>query len=498
MLRGAGLMAVKSLKTIKPIYWVPPIYTTNWKLTVERSDGSIDDITDIVIKGKIEDGVTEGIGIFEFEIPNPNNTYTDAWTGMEILRYYSDYAKSATSLRFRGRIEKSSNQNNNIKITGRSESLFVMDQSVNKDYDNEDAGVAIKDLFDTYGQSRFDTSEIDISTGISIILTFSDTPFWDVVTAICLASGYDCYIAPDLKVKFFLAGSIINTTEGIVHEHNLIEVGDFASDLQFVKNKIRVIGGNIDGVQVIYTANDTDSQTTYGIRRETVNDDGIVTFNAAKDLGEFVLNERKDPPIVGEVKGIHLATIQPGEKIRISAPDEGIPPGKYRAVHYKHEIEDGQGYTTATINKEPRKLSHVLKDRIQREHKRVDASINPNDLDFSEIETFNSNLGEHSDTVITGGVLKISSGKSSGIWTSPAYNTPNSDNVDKISIGLVGDNIPGVEIEVSVDNGITFQPIVKDELKDISISFGNTIVIRFTLTEENTQIDSYQIQYSTA
>ena len=48
-------MAVKSIKTIRPKVWVPPIYSTNYKVTVERDDGTIDDITDILINLKIED-----------------------------------------------------------------------------------------------------------------------------------------------------------------------------------------------------------------------------------------------------------------------------------------------------------------------------------------------------------------------------------------------------------------------------------------------------------
>jgi len=283
-------MPVRNLRSLKPQIWVPPIYSANWKMTVERSNGSVDDITDLIISAQIEDGVTEGIGSFEFEIPNPNETYTSAWTGMEIFRYYCDYAGGTpTSLRFRGRIEKPSKRDSNVKVTGRSEALFVHGQDVYKTYVAQDAGVIMKDLFDTYGESRFDTSEIDTSTGILLTLTFADVPFFDVVQAVGIAAGYDCYVAPDLVVEFFIAGSRTNSGEGIVHDMNLIRVGDFAPDLSFVKNQIRVNGGVIDGVQVFFTANDRDSQNgtsstpAYGIRRETINDDGIITFAAAKD-----------------------------------------------------------------------------------------------------------------------------------------------------------------------------------------------------------------------
>ena len=40
---------VRSFKTIKPQVWIPPIYSANYKVTIERSDGTIDDITDILL-----------------------------------------------------------------------------------------------------------------------------------------------------------------------------------------------------------------------------------------------------------------------------------------------------------------------------------------------------------------------------------------------------------------------------------------------------------------
>ena len=490
-------MSARSLRGITPKIWVPPIYSANWRITVERSDSTIDDITDLISSLKIEDGVTEGIGIFEFTLHNPNETYTNVWTGMEIFRYFCDYASGTpTTLRFRGRIEKPSNQNNMLKVTGRSETLFVHDQTISKSYVAQDAGVIIKDFFDTYGEGRFDTSGIDISTGVLLTLTFIDTPFWDAVEAVCTASGYDCYVAAALTVEFFLAGSRTNTEEAIVHDYNLIEVSDFSLDLQFVKNKIRVIGGLVDGVQVIYTANDSTSQATHGIRRETVNDDGVVTSAAAKELGEFVLSERKNPPTVGEIKGIHLASIQPGESIRCSSPMENIPPGAYRITHYKLEINDGQGFTTVTINKEPKKISHILKERIQREHKKTDSAANPSDLDFAEIELFNEDTGITQNAEIIDGVLKIAEGFSTGKWVNTAYPTLDGNSVDQIRISTVGDNAPGLRIEVSADNGLNYQDIDRDVTATIGAP-GKSIIVRLTMSGTSTQVDSLKIQYST-
>jgi len=486
--------AVKTLKTIIPKVWVPPIYSANYKVTVERTDGTIDDITDILLSLKIEDGVTQGIGNFEFEIPNPNETYSNVWNGMEIFRYYCDYAAGTpTTLRFRGRVEKPSKRNNNVLVTGRSESLFVHGQNVHKDYVNKDVGYIVKDLFDTYGQDRYDVSEIDVSTGTTVTMTFSDIPFWDVIESICLASSYDCYVSCNLIVKFFASGSITNTTDGIVHDYNLIEVGDFAPDLSFIKNQIRVIGGTIDGVQVIYTANDSTSQTTNGIRREVINDDGIITYDSAKELAEFILAEKMDPPIIGEVKGLLLATIQPGEKIRLSSPLENIPPATYEIITYTNEIGDEGLYTTVKINKESKRVSHIFKERIQREHRRTDSSSNVDDLDYSEIELFNADAGTHSTTEVTNGVLKTTGG-ASGTWISASYGPGDNRIVKNVKVDLVGENLPGVSIQISYDSGNTYISVEKGKLR--SIGLGESLIIKLVFSSATTQINSMVVQYS--
>ena len=487
-------MAVKNIQTIIPHVWIAPIYSANYKVTVEREDVTIDDITDIILNLKIEDGVTEGIGNFEFEIPNPNQTYSDVWNGMEIFRYYCDYATTATTLRFRGRIEKPSKKNNNVLVTGRSEALFVHGQNVHKVYVDTDIGFIIKDLFDTYGQGRYDTSGINVSTGITVTMTFLEIPFWDAIEAVCTSSSYDCYVSANLTVEFFASGSRTNTDEAIVHDYNLIEVDDFAPDLSFIKNQIRVIGGLIDGVRVMYTANDTTAnQIKYGIRREIVNDDGIITYAAAKELADFSLSSRKDPPVIGNAKGLLLATIQPGEKIRLSSPLENLQPGTYNIITYTHEIGDEGLYTTVKINKESKRISHILKERIQREHKTTDASSNIDDLDYSEIELFNADIGTTSNTKITEGVLKLVNENVSGNWISPNYGPDDGRIFDEVKIDLVGDNLPGAKIEVSYNDGVSYQTVNRGTI--FTLGIGLRIVIKLTLSSA-TQIDSLLVQYS--
>lgn len=490
-------MAVKNIQTKRPKIWIPPLYSANYKITVERNDGTLDDITDIILNMTIEDGVTEGIGNFKFEVPNGNETYTTTWTGMEIFRYYSDYATDATTLRFRGRIEKPSKIDNNIVCTGRGEALFVHGQNVFKSYIAQDSGVAIKDLFDTYGESRYDTSEIPLSTGELITLTFTDLPFWDAIEAICTSSGYDCYVNASLVVKFFAQGSIINSIEGIIHDNNLISTGDFASDNTYIRNQIRVTGGTINGVKVRYTANDLVSQASKGIRSKNIINDGIITFDAAKELANFELTNNTAEPNVGKIKCTLLSTIQPGEKLRISDPLNNIQPGTYRIIQYEHNIDmSGDLTTTVIMNKKPRTLSLILKDRIKRENETPDSTDNQYNLDFATIELFNESTGSFINTQASDGILQLTPGKTTGKWISPTYSSATGTDITKILIALVGDNLPGVTIEVSTNNGISYTTVTRDELINFSVT-GKSIKVRLSLLGSTTQIDSMQLQYST-
>jgi len=491
-------MAATNFKKIKPNVWIPPIYTANYKITVERSDGTVDDITDEIINLVVEDGVTEGIGTFEFELPNPNETYTTAWTGNEIFRYYKDYAPTATTLRFRGRIEKPSKIANNVKVTGRSESLFVVERTVTKKFSDTDTAVILLDLFNTYGDSRYTLTSIPATSGTQISVDWVDKPFWDAVIELCFASNYDCIIYPDLTVQFFAIGSINNETDAIVFDLNLFEVGDFAPDLQFVRNQVRVYGGVIEGSQIIYTANDTTSQTANGIRRRNISDDTITTFQQAVDLGNATLAEEKNPPQVGEIKAVLLATIQAGENIRISAPFDGLDLDFYRCLIWKDEISQDMLSTTVTINKQPKRISNVFKDRINRESRTQSTTSNPEDLDFAKTETYSTDVGTHSNTEIVNSVLKKAVAGSLGTWTSPSSETPDGNDVSSIVLLAAGTNTPGATFKVSLNGGDTFETVTLDTLTTLSSTVGSEIQVKIELDDDDTQISSYTIQFNTS
>ena len=113
-------MVVRNLTSITPVIWIPPIEGPNWKITVTRSDSTVDDITDYITDLEVIDMVTTGIGSFSVTIINADDAFTDVWTGNEEFTYYCDYGSGTpTTKMFTGRIEKISHTNYQITIRGR-------------------------------------------------------------------------------------------------------------------------------------------------------------------------------------------------------------------------------------------------------------------------------------------------------------------------------------------------------------------------------------------
>ena len=490
-------MPVRNIRKIKPKVWIPPKYHTKYGITVTRKDGTVDTITAKIANLEIKEGVTDSIGSFSFEIYNPNETYTGIWTGNEIFRYYSDYATTATTLRFRGRVEKVSYSGDKIKVNGRSEGVKLMDVKVTESYSNTECGVILKDLVAKY--ATFATvNNVNTST-TALTLTWTEKPFWDCIKELSEASGFDCYLDKDLDFHFFEIGSVINKNEGMVHGMNLIEVGEFAQDLSQIKNRIIVYGAERDGIQVIYTAESLDTDygvnSDFGVHEEVIDDDSVVTETQAQELADALLDKNKNPPVVGEVKSILLATIQPGESIRLSSPLNNLPPGEYQCVDYKHTlgIQSGMLTTTVSVSKEPRKIYHIMKTLIEGQNKQQKTSINPHKMKFSYNFLFDNDSGTHSDTEISNGVLKLQSGKSSGVWRSVGRDV--SSNVSQVYLIVVGETLDGALIQVSCNHEVNYQTLTDKQLTTMTTAKGDNITIKVTLSNADTQIDSLSLMY---
>jgi hypothetical protein len=223
-------------------------------------------------------------------------------------------------------------------------------------------------------------------------------------------------------------------------------------------------------------------------------DANIKTETQAQERADYELSINKDPPLVGDVIAFGLPTLQPGEKIQISDPLSNLNPDYYKILKYKHEFR-GIMKTMLTIEKEPRQIHHLIKDRIGAEQK-LSEMPNPNEMRYSWIDTFDADSGIHSDesTKITDGVLKTDGG-ASGTWISD--NKALSSDAIAYELRVNGDVLAGTTYYVSSDGGSTWQSVAAlNTAYDMSPP-GSNLKIKVVLSSASTQIKSLSLMYKT-
>lgn len=484
---------ISALGRTKPIpvwVWIPPTFNPVWK--IELYDGTTTyDVTDIVIKGEYKWGVTETIGKFEFKIDNSAQTYTNTFVPYNEIRVYLDYGATATTLRFKGLIERVSKKEHTLVLSGRGPAAKYSGKNVTYSAISTARSDILSAVISKYF-SDLTTTNLEADTGTATVNYF-DIPFWDFVEDICGQATNDAYIDSSFDFHYFSQSSRQNTTEAVVHEYNLIETGDFAPDASFVYNKIKVYGQETNGVPLIATAEDSNSQDTYEVKELKINDSSITTQEQAQVRADYELSVNKDPPVIGSVFSLGLPTLAPGERLRISDPLNGLNPGYYNVFEFIHKFSNDNPFMTEiTIKKERTTIPNILKKRIKFESD-ISAVSNPNEMDYSIIEDYNSDTGTNSGTTISTGALKVTSGGSSGTWTSDSISLKG--DIQTLEVRLAGTGY--LVLRVSFDGGITYINIFPNVLYTvISDLIITDIKIQIVLQTSNTQINTMGTLYT--
>ena len=485
-------MAVRSLRHIPIFSWIPSIYDMEFKIEIVDSSGNTYNITDEIVEGEYTDGVTETIGNFTFTIDNTDEDYTGKFSLYDEIRIYMDYATSATTKVFTGLLEKVSTKGEDIVITGRSIASRVMGVTVTyaaTDYTHEILSTILTNYVSYITKTNIDTTE---ATDNSITVNWYQKPFWECVQELCNRSGYDAYIDANSDFNYFVSGTRNNNTEAVVHDHNLEEVGDFTPDLSIVKNRIIVYGAKVEGMQIIWTAEDSNSINLYDVSEEIINDSSVVTTAQAQARADYELSIRKDPPIVGEITSLGLPTILPGERIKISDPDSNIQPNYYNIQKFTHKFSsDDVPLTILTIQKEINTIPKILKKRITFETQATDME-NPNEMRYSWNFDFNTDSGVHTNTEITDSLLQLQTGQSSGNWISELNDVD--ANVTAFELRATGEDMSNASFAVSTDNGTNWQSISLNTAQN-STPPGENLKIKVTLSATTARLNSLCLLY---
>lgn len=491
-LRGFG-----NTKPIPVIHTIPPLFSAVWKIEVVTDTETID-VTELLVDGYFFDGVTSTIGDFEFKILDPNNTNSNKIEEYDTVNVYIDYGTIASTLRFSGKIEKLSNQQQiYLTLTGRS--LGIITAGTNVTYSSSGLkarSVIITEIINQYFSGVISTSGIEEDL-FEIDVNYEDIPFWTVVEEICISGGRDSYINSSSVLNYFIKGSRENPTEAVVEDNNLIETVDYAKDTEEIYTKVRVYGKRISGIPIISSSTEDTTYTKGIVKVLKIDNSSIDNSIQAAELATAEASDKRLPPTIGSILSTMLPTIQPGENIYISNPTNNIPPAFYEINSYRHIFsESGSPSTELTIKKQKVALSTILKSNIKFQFEAPD-NENKDDMDYSDITTYESVSGTFNNTEISNNQLVVSANETGGTWTSDTVTF--SGNMSKFTFQISGTNLASAfttfvsNIFYSLDGGSLFTQWDGNVVENPG---SNSLTFRIDLNQDSASVEAVAFLYS--
>jgi len=472
--------------------YIPKKHTFAYKVKIDKN-GTIDDITDYVLKLNYSLSTRE-IGQCVFELDNNTGLLSDKYSLNDTVLIYYDFSDASTVV-WRGyieRIDKADSEHGHIlKIRARHLTSELLDITVTEQYENIEISDILKDIIESY-LTGYTYSGVS-TTGSNVSIKWSNKPFWDCVQDLCSLAGYDCYVDNDKDFHFFERGSHLCETEAVVEEDNLLELKGIGSTSTDVKNKIIVYGKDDEGIPIIHTSEDVDSQTNYRLKETVISNSDIDTEEFAKDIGDGELEIRKTPEERGSIKSFILKDLKPGDLLWVSAPSSKIHQ-KYLIYKFIHKIIED---TTVAIIEKERDVPDVFKERTEKELQ-LEEILNPNKLKFSYNFTFDddANIESKSNTEIIDGSLKLITTTAPG--TMITSNKTTDSDITEFELRVSGNDVASSSFFISVDGGITWKQVSKDELNTPE-SPGNLLKIKVMLTPDqsnpNPELKSLAVLY---
>lgn len=473
-----------------PIHvFVPPPFSPVYKIIIDTGSELID-VTEVLIEGSYTDGITETIGNFELTLDNSHQQYSDRIPLYSKVYIYLDYGSEATTLVFTGLVERPANSDYKMRLTGTSSARRTIGKLVTYSATDTARSTILKEIVSKYFSGIITTNNVQEDTGLASV-SYEDKPFWEIVQELCSAGEYDAYIDATFDLHYFPSGTITNETEAVVTEINLIETGDFSPDLQGITNRVKVYGNSSGDIQYLATADDLDSQMSYDIKEIIINDSSLASEQECQDKANFELRKGLVPPVVGTVTSLMLPSLNPGERVRISDPMNNLQPSEegYVIQKFTHKFSnDEPPKTELTVQKERESIPQILKRRIRFEYT-SNTAINPNEMEYSKVFTFDTSTGVGTNCEILSGALRPTS--TSGTWVSEPFTLSAESSI--FESRLVGTGLDKVSAFISLDGGATFN-FLSPKLAT-TLELGTTAIVKISFESNGWELDTLGIYY---
>jgi len=480
-------------RRVTPVYvWVPPDRSqTDWSVTINGTD-----VTDYILSGKFTRGLIGEDCNCEIELDNSGENYTTSFQiGQEII-FYMDFSGGTTS-QWKGTINEIKKQINDtgfiLKINGSHYTAGLVDVTVTEEYTNSTITDIWKDLVDTYLTAHTYTNVETITTDVNV--KWNNKPLLDCFVDLMNLGDCDAFLDNDKDFHLFTKNSKLNDSNeaGVIIDDALNELYGLGEDSVDVRNKV-VVYGESGGLPVIYTTQDSTSQSTYGVKEKIVTDSSIVDEDQAEAFSDAENTNLKDPPTKGSASCfLFLPGLIPGYKSWVICPPQQVH-DRYRPVKFTFSIPD---CTTEVFYTQERGIAKLFKERIQKDLGQ-ETITNPFKMLYSYNFTFNdytkTDENASNNITISEGNLQITSGVT-GTWISQPKTT--SITATKCQVMISGEAID-VTPYVSFDGTDNYQSLSFDRTmneilstNEITITNQGTIVrLKLVINSASTIIGS--------
>lgn len=379
-------------RTIPGFFPLPRI-TDNYDFIIKVGGN---DVTDDTIGPYFTKCVTEEIGSFELELENTGGEYNDVQLGatVEFLFDYREEDTDATTVRFKGRVEKISGGEETLTLSGSHISSELFDVLVTAKYTGSaTSDQIVRELVDTFLAGRNFTYTNVNTTTITPVVTWNNKPFFDCMIDLCNQTvdeannvlGFDFYVDDDKDFHFFQTETIENYDEYLQFETTMDVLSGLEEDQFEVKNDVVVQGEDDSGLPVLHNSSDSSSQNRYGVKQRFVKNSDIKTSEEAKSVADGVKNASREKILMGEAGSDEiLIGLNPGDLIWVDHPLLGIQ-AQYKVYKYTFYPWD---LRTDVVLGNQRSLPKIIKERIKKEQTTENIE-NPNVMKYSVNFPFN-------------------------------------------------------------------------------------------------------------
>jgi len=408
-----------------------------------------------------------GLAGFTIAINNSNNQYLDVFSKGNLIKFYFDYSDGTTLYKTFKMEEPKYGYENGYKIFLHGRDYpEIADRVITVDYSS---GFFANNIFDNIVTNYF--SGIVTTTGVDTDMTDTIYPKYEYQRPITIFKDvlervdYDGRFENDGTITTFEDTGESTTSEVLTVGQNVKSVSGFGVQSDNEKNRILVVGKNIENMPILRMKENKTEQGKTWIKDLVYKNSDVITLDDSEDVATFMLSDKKTLDDEGTITSLGLATIKPGQSLLCSIPNCKII-GSYFIKKVIQSFTSGEGWITTVDVNQTKKLFSEFFDEEKKTRERERDINNPNFMsDTLILLTFSNenDIDSLGNVEVGDGKLSLSSGQDTGNMISDEFEADENFNDFEIR-AKHNDDCRLCTFYVSNDNGSSYTSINIDDL----------------------------------